>query len=644
MSILREMKTGRNDRCPCNSGRKYKHCCAQAVRWIVDPPPSVASTSLSRLVDLAAAHRYPELEDLAAEISRTQPQSGLAWKALGVAQMMQGKDALPALERAAQLLPQDAECHSNRGAALRRIGRLEEALACYAHALDMLPNSAEVWNNLGNVLRDLGRHAEALDAFGRALGLKPDFAKAHNNVGNAVQDLGKAEDAMASYRRALDLDPLYAEAHYNLGSVLRLQMRAGDAESCCRRALELDPKYPAAIVMLAELHSDRGQFADADALYRRAIAIEPDAPEAWAGLAGLRRMSQDDADWLREAQRIVSLPLAPRRELILRYALGKYFDDVADYEQAFANYRRANELTKVGRPAHDRRRVTEGVDRLIRAHDQEWVCRPRPQANRSERPVFIVGMPRSGTTLAEQILAAQGAVFGAGELPFWNTAASRYAAARAAGAHEESAALAALAEDYLGLLDGLCAEASRVVDKMPGNFLYLGLLHAALPKARIIHLRRNPIDTCLSIYFQNFSAVHSYANDLEDLAHYYAEYLRIMEHWRRILPPGVMLEIRYEELVDDPETSSRRLLEFIGLPWDAGCLEYHRSTRPISTFSKWQARQKIHTTSVARWRHYEPFIDPLRPLATNQPRDPDAAATRMCSGSKPAWCRSWIVL
>jgi len=172
-----------------------------------------------------------------------------------------------------------------------------------------------------------------------------------------------------------------------------------------------------------------------------------------------------------------------------------------------------------------------------------------------------------------------------------------------------------LAEEYLSVLDGLSADARRVVDKMPGNFLYLGLLHAALPRARIIHLRRNPLDTCLSIYFQNFSAAHSYANDLEDLAHYYGEYLRIMDHWRRILPPGVMLEVEYEQLVEDPAAWSRRMLEFVGLPWDPSCLEFHRNTRPVSTFSKWQARQRINKDSVARWRHYEPFVTPLRRLA-----------------------------
>jgi tetratricopeptide (TPR) repeat protein len=605
------MKPGRNDPCACGSGKKYKQCCLRQVTVAVPTP--VLSDALSRLSGLAAARRYADMEAMAADLTLAHPQAGLAWKALGVARSLQDKDALAAFERAARLLPLDPESHNNLGAALRRAGRLEEAVVCYTRTLDILPTSAEVWNNLGNALRDLGRCKEAVDAFRRALESKPAFAKAHNNLGNALQDLGSADDAMASYRRALALDPGYAEAHYNLGCALRLQTRAREAEACCRRALEIDPNYVAAVLLLAELQSDRGQFADAEATYRRALAIEPESPEAWAGLAGLKRMTGADAEWLREAQRIAGLPLAPRRELPLRYALGKYFDDVADYERAFANYRRANELARMGRPRYDRRLVTEGVDRLIEAYAEDWVCRPRPRANPSERPVFIVGMPRSGTTLAEQILASHGAVFGAGELPFWNTAASRHAAAGVAS-DEEAALLSTLADEYLDLLEGLSADASRVVDKMPGNSLYLGLLYAALPKARIIHLQRDPLDTCLSIYFQNFSAAHPYANDLEDLAHYYREHVRIMEHWRRTLPPGVMLEVSYEALVHDPQATSQTMMEFIGLPWDAGCLDLQRGTRHVSTFSKWQARQEVSTASVERWRHYERFIGPLQAL------------------------------
>jgi hypothetical protein len=227
--------------------------------------------------------------------------------------------------------------------------------------------------------------------------------------------------------------------------------------------------------------------------------------------------------------------------------------------------------------------------------------------------VFIVGMPRSGTTLTEQILAAHPEVFGAGELSFWADAGSKYAL-HAAGNPDEEGGLRALADEYLQLLDRLSPGPRRVVDKFPANFMYLGLIHAALPHARIIHMRRHPIATCLSIYFQDFQGANSYANDLEHLAHYYSEYSRVMAHWRSTLPAGVMLEVPYERLVGEPEPWIRRLVEFVRLPWDPTCLDFDQARRTIMTFSKWQARQKISSSAVNRWHKYAKFIEPLLPL------------------------------
>jgi tetratricopeptide (TPR) repeat protein len=540
---------------------------------------------------------------------------------------MQNKEALDALERAAHLLPDDAEAQSNLGAALRRCGRLDEAVARLRRALQLKSELAEVWNNLGNAERDRGDFDAAVAALAEALRLKPGFAKAHNNLGNVLRDLGKLDAAVASYRRALEFDANYAEAHTNFGSVLRLQGRAAAAQSHCERALAIDPNYPAALTLLAHLRSDRGEFTQARTLLERVIAIDPNSAEAWAGLAGLRRMSREDADWLAGARRTAERVL-PRDEIALRFAIGKYLDDVGEYDAAFQSYRRANDLAKSHRPPHDPHRLTAGIDRLVQTQTAEWLQRARSAAIRSERPVFVVGMPRSGTTLAEQILAAHPEVHGAGELPYWNGAAGRFAAACAdadadAGADAcadaridagADACLRQLGDDYLALLGELSHDALRVVDKMPANFMFLGLIHAALPQARIIHLGRNPLDTCLSIYFQNFGPAHSYANDLDDLAHYYREYLRLMDHWRRTLPAGVMLDVPYEGLVERPEHWSRTMVEFVGLPWDARCRDFPANARTVSTFSKWQVRQPINTASVERWRHYEKFVGPLRSL------------------------------
>jgi hypothetical protein len=304
-----------------------------------------------------------------------------------------------------------------------------------------------------------------------------------------------------------------------------------------------------------------------------------------------------------QAQRLAERGLPPRQEAHLRFALGKFFDDVKDYSEAFANFRRANELTKRFGAPYDRQHATRTVDDLIHRYDREWANSKRVDASDSARPVFIIGMPRSGTSLAEQIVASHPAVFGAGELAFWGNASKTI-----------DNPVRALAADYLRLLAQISPDALRVVDKMPANFLSLGLIHEALPNARIIHMRRNPIDTCLSIYFQHFRGSHSYARDLDDLAHYYAEYLRIMQHWRRILPESAILEVPYEGLVRDQEDWTRKMLQFIAVPWDPRCIDFHETNRSVMSASKWQVRQRMSRSSIERWRNYEQFVEPLRRL------------------------------
>ena len=528
---------------------------------------------------LANAGRYLELEARARHFLEMNPGSGIVTKILALALWAQGKEALPYFKRAVELLPDDAEAHGN----------------------------------LGNALRALGRFREAANSHRRALEIAPDTAETHNNLGSALLDLGLLVEAAAQFRRAVALKPEFALAHGNLAHVLVLQNQIDDAEASCRRALELCPALTGAIVQLAELEAARGRFEIAEDFLRRALAIEPDLPEALAGLVRWRKITHGDRAWLDAAQRVARLPLAPRRKVLLHHAMGKYFDDVADYERAFQNYRTANDLARASGPAYDRSEVSRTIDLLILSQDRDWLTRTQVEIKRPACPVFIVGMPRSGTTLAEQMLSSHAAIFGAGELPFWSTAAASYGASRATAATERDL-LGRLGDEYLISLRRLSREAPRVVDKMPGNFFYLGLIHAALPEARFIHLVRSPIDTCLSIYFQHFGAGHPYANDLDDLAHYYTEYVRVMNHWRDTLPPEVLLEVSYEGIVQDAEGSGRRMLEFVGQSWDPACLDFHLSTRPVNTHSKWQARQKISNASVGRWRHYERFVGPLREL------------------------------
>ena len=515
--------------------------------------------------------------------------------------------------RAIEIIPTDAAAHEGLGNVLLRCGKAEAAAASYRRALATLPNSAEVHNNLGTALADLGLADEALASYRNALELQPDFAEAHNNLGSLLRGVGLVEEAIACFGRAIALKPEFAEAHINLGIALRLLGRTSAAEESCRRALALNPDSAATYAVLAEASADRGEFPEAEGLFKHALSIDPELPEAWAGIGRVRRLSRSDTAWLAEVQRVAKGPLAPRKEAQLRTVLGKYFDDVGDFPQAFSNYRRANELRKQCRPPYDRGELTRAVDWIIQSYDHNWIKRAQANSMSSDRPVFIVGMLRSGTTLAEQIIASHPAAFGAGELPFWTAASAAYQSSLT-GTEEDTVALRKMAQHYLQLQQELAPGALRIVDKMPTNYLALGLIHAALPNARIIHMKRNAIDTCLSIYFQHFEMGLAYANDLGDLAHHYGEYSRLMRHWRTSLSKDAILEVPYESLVEDQELWSRKMLAFVGLSWDPRCLEFHSTHRAVITASKWQARQPISQSSVGRWRNYEQFLGPLAEL------------------------------
>ena len=560
-----------------------------------------------------AAASYGRALDIDPAFAEAHANLGLLRLELGNLQ-----EALVSCRQALGIRPDSADAHQSLGRVQLRLGRFDEALRSCRRAITIDPQSAEGHNTLGSALLGLARVQEAIASFQRALEISPGLAEAHANRAQALRGIGRLDEAVAGYRRALAIQPRLVLARTELATALRLQLRGEEAEKSCRQALVIDPGCVAALVVLAELRADVGLFGEAEELFRRAISANPSSPEAWAGLVRVRRMTPGDAAWLAAMQRLVEQGIPSRQELLLRYAIGKYCDDIGEFGQAFRNYERANELAKHCGPPHDRAALSAATDLVIRSHDEQWIKRRRGGVDQSARPVFIVGMLRSGTTLAEQILASHPAVFGAGELTFWSGAtAEALSGARVpstATLRISDSSLADLGSRYLGVLQELSPDALRVVDKLPTNFLSLGLIHAALPRARIIHLLRHPIDTCVSIYFQHFEAANTYTHDLADLAHYYREYWRLMKHWRAVLPPDTLLQIPYEGLVADLPAWARKMVEFIELPWDSRCLEFHRAGRPVVTASKWQVRQKLFGSSVGRWRHYERFVAALTPL------------------------------
>jgi tetratricopeptide (TPR) repeat protein len=357
-----------------------------------------------------------------------------------------------------------------------------------------------------------------------------------------------------------------------------------------------------------------GRFSEAQTLIRQVLEKNPKMAGAWAFFATLKKMTPADSDWLRNATELAAGGVTPLEEADLRFAIGKYFDDIGEFDKAFRSFETANAILKSFASKYDRKGRDEFVDKLIHVYSKDVIAGIGAGASPSMKPVFVLGMPRSGTSLTEQILASHSSIKGAGELHFWSGVTRQRLAEVRAGLLDLPTRKK-LAEDYLQLLEKRTGDALRITDKTTSNADCIGIIHSVFPGARFIYMERDPIDTCLSCYFQHFVAAMSFSMDLSDLAHYYRSHRKLVQHWQSVLPPDKVLVVRYEDLVRDQETWTRKMLDFLGLEWDEKCLSFHENERPVATASTWQVRQKLYTDSVGRWQAYQKYIGPLKPLA-----------------------------
>jgi tetratricopeptide (TPR) repeat protein len=541
-------------------------------------------------------------------------------------------DAVAESRAAIRLSPGLAVAHFNLGAALRRQDRLEDAEPAFREAVRLAPRDVLARCNLGVVLHKLGKVPEALAHLQEAVRLAPNHAQAHHDLGAVLLGSGQSEAGVRRLREAVRLHPRFVEAHDNLGLGLRYLDRIDEAEACFREALRLHPAYVKARNNLANLLESQGKLDEAVAEFQETRRLDPHNAYAIAALSNLAaagRFRFSDADVRAIAERVArpDMPLDDRHQL--HFALAMEYDRAGQYAEAFEHYRRGNEQRQelerrrgvVFDPAaHDR-----FVDRLIATFTPEHFERTSGFGVDSELPIFVVGMMRSGTTLAEQILASHPAVHGAGELSIIETLMNRLP--QRLGSAEtypevvrqlDAATARAVAAEGLQFLRERGGSADWVVDKLPANFFNLGAIATLYPKARIIHCRRDPIDTCLSAYFQNFGGSIPHALDLEHLGRYYRGYRRLMEHWAAVLPVPVF-ELSYEELTADQEAVSRRLVAFCGLRWDERCLAFHQTHRVVRTASVLQVRQPMYQSAVGRWKRYEAFLKPLLDVLADQP-------------------------
>ena len=546
---------------------------------------TTTSEALANAVQYHEAGRLQAAEELYRQILRSEPNQADAIHLLGLVAHQRGNHEIAAeyIQRAIGLKADVAAFHTNLGEVYRAMHRFSEAVACYRRAVELKPDYAAAYYNLGNAWKDQEHPAEAVACYRRALELKPDYSVAHNNLGNAWKDLGNVDEAVACYRRTLELKPDYALAHDNLGSALTALGDLRCAEDCFRAALRHWPQFALAHFHLAELL--RGNLSDQD-------------------LAAQRRLLEEAE--LNDAQR-----------LLLHFGLAQVFDARGEYAEAAGHLERGNALqraewSKCGHeydPAEHERLVT----RMIEVCTPDFFARVRNFGLESPLPVFVVGLPRSGTTLVEQILASHSQVFGAGEIKL---ARESMLALGGPGAdfieglrQLDRTAVQHLAAQHLDRLRALNGTALRIVDKMPDNYMSLGLLATLFPRAKFIHCRRDLRDVAFSCWMTHFLEIR-WASDQQHMASRFRQYQRIMEHWRQVLPVP-LLDVDYEETVADPEGVARKLVAWCGLAWEPGCLNFQRAKRPVQTASAIQVRQPIFQTSVGKWRRYEPFLSSL---------------------------------
>ena len=531
-------------------------------------------------------------------------------------QLGQLDEALKSYDKAIQLKPDYAEVHSNHGTTLQQLGQLDEALKSYGKAIQLKPDYAEAYYNRGNVLRLQGKLDEALQSYDKAIQLKPDYAEAYTNRGNVLEQIGLPGEAIGSYDKAIQLKPDFVEAYSNRGNALKQLGQMDAALEDYNKAIRLKPDF-------VEAHSNRGnalgelgQLDEAQKSYKKAIQLKPDYADAHRSLTTLRKYNREDSHIKVMKNLLMDSALRELDRMYLYFALAKVYEDLGQYDDSFSCLEKANAFRYQELNYHidSEKRVFVRIKEIFNAESLA------PNAIRDSdthiQPLFIIGMPRSGTSLVEQILASHSKVHGAGELEAMARLAFPIISGQSNEDSNEEAILSrrkieSLHNGYLETLTSLNVPETIFTDKMPSNFRFVGLILSALPKSKIIHVNRDPIATCWSNYKHFFSTKgNGYAYDMGNLAEFYNLYRDLMSFWHEQFPKSIY-ELHYENLTENQEEQSRKLLEFCELDWEEQCLNFYKTKRAVRTASSVQVRQKMYKGSSEAWRKYESHLQPL---------------------------------
>jgi tetratricopeptide (TPR) repeat protein len=550
-----------------------------------------------------------------------------------------------ALEIDGNLLP----ALNNMGSILREEKQIEEAMEFYRRAIAVNPQYLEPFNNLGLMLIEDDRPEEAIQPLTHAVTLNPAYSDAHCNLGAAYSAMEEYDKAFPCYQMALKERPEYAQAHTGIARIFQEKDNFKGAEAAAKKAIELEPDKAGAHCVLAtiymdtglpeeaekyfdraleldkdsymahlgkgHLHMEQGDFDAAEKSFRYALELEPDGYGPRYSLSQLRKSKTTDENFIALTSRQDVESIKAREAIPFNYALGKCYDDVAEYEKAFEYYMEGARLKRdtIHFEIDDLRQST---DELISIFTSDFINSLKGSGDSSELPIFVLGMPRSGTTLTEQIIASHPKVYGAGELGDLKDVATNHLQTNIPfpgnlkGIGKQD--LPAFGAEYVKRLQQRAPDFTRITDKMPGNYQLVGLIHLILPSAKIIHVKRSPMDTCVSCFSRLFRHNQNQSYDLTEQGLFYRNYHRLMQHWRQVLPEGAFYEVQYEDLVKDNEAQAKQLIDFCGLDWNNACLEFYKDKRTVRTASITQVRQPIYTSSMERWRRYEKYLDPLK--------------------------------
>jgi Tfp pilus assembly protein PilF len=537
-------------------------------------------------------------------------------QALALHQAGRVRDAEALYRQAVAARPSHAAAAHFLGLLLHQTGRGTEGLPLVEQSVRAEPKNADFLNNYGTVLRDLANGHAAAEQFRKAVSLKPDHLAARDNLGSLQKQMGLFDAAETTYRGTIGRNPFNMRARIGLAETLQEVARLDEAIAVFREALTIRPKDAELLAAFGVALMEKGDISGAGAMARAALATSPGMAKAWLLLAQVKRQKEPDAELTAMQAEHLRAPADSMARMQISFGLGKANDDLKAYERAFDYFAEGNAIRRKG-IAYDAAKTRAEFEAMKATFDRAFFEKHRPSDIADDTPIFVVGMPRSGTTLIEQIIASHPQVYGAGELNILKTAVGKgfpldMKGGFPAGIRDmPDKAFADAGQDYLDMLHNAFRGQRHVTDKMPGNFLLVGFLHMMLPKAKIVHCARNAVATCLSIFKTHFRGDgHLYSYDLAELADFHNLYTDMMAHWHQVLP-GVVHDVRYEDFVADQEGQTRALIKQLGLPWNDKVLAFHETDRPVRTASAAQVRQPMYKGSVDLWTRYGDKLKPL---------------------------------